>query len=103
MSGNPHVERFQELRVYQAAVEVSREIFRLSGAFPKEEAFALTSQIRRSARSTGVQIAEAWAKRRYAKHFVASSLTRMANRWRRSTESERPWPAGTSQRLMPTG
>ncbi|MCK4329442.1 four helix bundle protein [candidate division WOR-3 bacterium] len=31
-------------------------------------------QIRRSSRSVGAQIAEAWAKRRYEKHFV-SKLT----------------------------
>jgi four helix bundle protein len=31
----------------------------------------LTDQIRRSSRSVGAQIAEAWAKRRYEKHFVS--------------------------------
>jgi four helix bundle protein len=34
----------------------------------------LTSQIRRSSRAIGAQIAEAWGKRRYEKHFV-SKLT----------------------------
>ena len=34
----------------------------------------MTDQIRRSSRSVGAQIAEAWAKRRYEKHFV-SKLT----------------------------
>jgi four helix bundle protein len=34
----------------------------------------LTSQIRRSSRSIGAQIAEAWAKRKYERHFV-SKLT----------------------------
>jgi four helix bundle protein len=36
--------------------------------------YSLTDQIRRSSRSVGAQIAEAWAKRRYEKHFV-SKLT----------------------------
>jgi four helix bundle protein len=36
--------------------------------------FALTSQIRRSSRSIGAQISEAWAKRRYEKAFL-SKLT----------------------------
>jgi len=36
--------------------------------------FSLTDQIRRSSRSIGAQIAEAWAKRRYEKHFI-SKLT----------------------------
>lgn len=35
--------------------------------------FSLTDQIRRSVRSVGAQIAEAWAKRRYEKHFVSKS------------------------------
>jgi four helix bundle protein len=34
----------------------------------------LTDQVRRSSRSIGAQIAEAWGKRRYEKHFV-SKLT----------------------------
>jgi four helix bundle protein len=36
--------------------------------------YSLTDQIRRAARSVGAQIAEAWGKRRYEKHFV-SKLT----------------------------
>jgi len=46
----------------------------LSKTFPKEETYSLTNQIHRSSRSIGVQIAEAWGKRRYKKHFV-SKLT----------------------------
>ncbi len=34
----------------------------------------MTDQIRRSSRSIGANIAEAWAKRRYEKHFI-SKLT----------------------------
>jgi len=69
-----YAKSFKELRVYQTAREVSRTVFRLSQAFPKEETYSLTDQIRRAARSVGAQIAEAWAKRRYEKHFV-SKLT----------------------------
>jgi four helix bundle protein len=46
----------------------------LSKTFPKEETYSLTDQIRRSSRSVGAQIAEAWGKRRYKKHFI-SKLT----------------------------
>jgi four helix bundle protein len=60
--------------VYQKAREVSRAVFKLSKAFPKEEMYSLTDQARRAARSVGAQIAEAWGKRRYEKHFV-SKLT----------------------------
>jgi len=53
---------------------VSQEIFTLTTRFPREEIYSLTSQVRRSSRSVGAQIAEAWAKRRYEKHFI-SKLT----------------------------
>jgi four helix bundle protein len=53
---------------------VSKEIFILSKNFPKEEKFSLTDQMRRSSRSVGAQIAEAWGKRRYEMHFI-SKLT----------------------------
>jgi four helix bundle protein len=36
--------------------------------------YSLTNQVRRSSRSIGAQIAEAWAKRKYEKHFI-SKLT----------------------------
>jgi four helix bundle protein len=69
-----YARSFKDLRVYQKTREVSHAVFALSKAFPKEEMYSLTDQIRRSARSVGAQIAEAWGKRRYEKHFV-SKLT----------------------------
>ena len=69
-----YVRSFKELRVYRKAREVSQAVFRLSKAFPREETYSLTDQFRRAARSVGAQIAEAWGKRRYEKHFV-SKLT----------------------------
>jgi four helix bundle protein len=69
-----HVRSFKELRVYQKTKAVSQAVFKLSKQFPKEETYSLTDQFRRAARSVGAQIAEAWGKRRYEKHFV-SKLT----------------------------
>jgi len=69
-----HAKSFRDLAVYQKAKKVSRGIFEISKGFPKEETYSLTSQIRRASRSIGAQIAEAWAKRRYERHFV-SKLT----------------------------
>ncbi len=68
------VQSFDELEVYRLAFAVQQEIFELSKRFPKEEAYSLTDQIRRSSRSVGANIAEAWRKRRYPAHF-ASKLT----------------------------
>ena len=69
-----HANSFRDLIVYQKAKSVSRLIFELSKTFPNEEKYSLTDQIRRSSRSIGAQIAEAWGKRRYKKHFI-SKLT----------------------------
>jgi len=68
------VQSFNELEIYQLAFALQQEIFELSKRFPKEEAYSLTDQIRRSSRSVGANIAEAWRKRRYPAHF-ASKLT----------------------------
>ncbi|MBL8045879.1 MAG: four helix bundle protein [Anaerolineales bacterium] len=69
-----HAASYRDLMVYQKARELSREIFRLTLKFPKDELYSLTSQIRRSARSIGANLAESWAKRRYENHFI-SKLT----------------------------
>ena len=65
---------FRDLIVYRKAREVSRLIFEVSKSFPKEETYSLIDQVRRSSRSIGAQIAEAWGKRRYERHFI-SKLT----------------------------
>ena len=70
----PHANSFRDLIVYQKAKALAKDIFEVSKRFPKEEMYSLTDQIRRASRSIGAQIAEAWAKRRYVKHFV-SKLT----------------------------
>lgn len=74
MSSLAHAMSFRDLLVYQKARAVSRRIFQMSKQFPRDERYSLTDQIRRSSRSVGAQITEAWAKRRYQNHFV-SKLT----------------------------
>jgi four helix bundle protein len=65
---------FQKLLAYQKAFELAMEIFEISKSFPSEEKFALTDQIRRCSRSVCANIAEAYRKRIYTKHFI-SKLT----------------------------
>ncbi len=65
------VKGFRDLEVYMQSRQLAREIFELTKKFPKEEMYSLTDQVRRSSRSVGGQIAEAWGKRRYEKHFVS--------------------------------
>ena len=68
------IESFRNLKVYQTTFNLQQEIFEISKGFPKEELYSLTDQIRRSSRSIGANVAEAWHKRRYQAHFV-SKLT----------------------------
>ena len=65
------IQRYRELRVYQAAMDAAMEIFHLSKSFPPEEKYSLTDQIRRSSRSVCSNIGEAWRKRRYKAAFIA--------------------------------
>lgn len=69
--GLPFARGFWELVAYQRARALQRRVFELSKKFPREEMYSLTDQARRAARSIGAQIAEAWGKRDYEKHFVS--------------------------------
>ncbi len=69
-----YVKSFRDLEVYKLSRKLAGDVFEASKKFPREEMYSLTDQARRSSRSIGGQIAEAWGKRRYEKHFV-SKLT----------------------------
>ena len=64
----------KDLEAYGLAYDLAMDIFEISKAWPKEEKYALTDQIRRSSRSVCANLREAWAKRRYPAHFL-SKLT----------------------------
>ena len=68
------INSHRELKAYQMSFETGMEIFNVSKSFSKEETYSLTDQIRRSSRTVSANIAEAFRKRRYPKHFV-SKLT----------------------------
>ena len=50
--------RFEKLDVWQKAIEFADLVYELTGAFPSEERFGLTSQMRRAAVSISSNIAE---------------------------------------------
>ncbi|MCM4166415.1 hypothetical protein KCTC52924_03348 [Arenibacter antarcticus] len=52
------MHRFEELIIWQKAMNITEEVYLLSAEFPKEEKFGLKSQIRRSAVSIASNIAE---------------------------------------------
>jgi four helix bundle protein len=64
------IKSSKDLTVYKEAYNLSMEIFRISKLWPVEEKYSLTDQIRRSSRSVCTNLREAWAKRRYASHFI---------------------------------
>jgi four helix bundle protein len=50
--------KFEELRVWHMALDMSVAIHRLTEQFPKDELYILTSQIKRAADSIALNIAE---------------------------------------------
>ena len=61
--------RFPDLLAYQKSFTLAMKLFQITKLFPKEEMYSLTDQIRRSSRSVPANIAEAYRKREYPKHF----------------------------------
>jgi len=52
------MHNFRELKIWQVAMDISKEVFLITKEFPKEELYSLTSQINRSAISIPSNIAE---------------------------------------------
>lgn len=52
------MHRFEDLKIWQKAMEIAEACYRISAEFPSEEKFNLISQIRRSAVSIPSNIAE---------------------------------------------
>ena len=65
------IRSHKELDTYMMAFKTAMSIFQLRKSFPKDEKYSLTDQIRRSSRSVCANLAEAFRKRKYPKHFVS--------------------------------
>lgn len=53
---------FEDMTAWQEAITLAVSIYQLTKTFPKEEQFALTSQIRRAATSISANIAEGFGR-----------------------------------------
>jgi four helix bundle protein len=65
------IRSHRDLQIYQESVACAMTLFEETKLFPREEVYALTSQIRRSSRSVSANIVEAWRKRRYKAAFIS--------------------------------
>ncbi len=66
------IQSFRELRVWQAAMELVVNVYRISAIFPVTENHGLTSQIRRASVSVPSNIAEGFGRHNYKEyiHFL---------------------------------
>lgn len=60
---NEAAKTFEDLKVWKKSHELVLDIYRTTRQFPKDETFALTSQIRRAAVSTPSNIVEGFNRR----------------------------------------
>jgi four helix bundle protein len=56
------IESYRDLRVWQEAMDLAESCYRLTAAFPRDELFGLTSQIRRASSSIPANIAEGYGR-----------------------------------------
>ncbi len=70
------VRSFEDLLAWQEARELAKEAYVVTRSFPKDEQFALTSQMRRAATSVTANIAEGFSRQTVADkaHFYSMAL-----------------------------
>ncbi len=64
------IQDHRDLIVWQKAMDTAMRVFEVTKAFPAEERYSLTDQMRRASRSVAAQIAEGWRRRRYRAAFI---------------------------------
>lgn len=60
---------YQDLRVYQLARELDKEIFQLTKNFPRSELYGLADQLRRSTHSIVSNIVEGYGRHFYPQEY----------------------------------
>lgn len=66
-----NIKSYKDLIIWQKSIDLAVEVYKLSSKFPKEEVYGLTSQIRRAATSTSLNIAEGYG-RNTTKNYINS-------------------------------
>ena len=63
------LKNYKELKVWQKSYKLCLDVYRITGIFPKEEMYGLTSQMRRSAVSVPSNIAEGYGRKTTADYI----------------------------------
>ena len=63
------IHSYQDLTVWQKAMDLAEQCYRLTKTFPKAELFGMTSQIQRAAASVPANIAEGWGRNSTAEYM----------------------------------
>lgn len=75
----PTIKSYRDLIVWQRAMDLAVEVYRMTDGFPKSEAYGLTSQMRRAAVSIASNIAEGHGRtNRHFSNYLSTSLGSMA-------------------------
>ena len=82
---------YRDLEVWRRSIDLVETIYRASSAWPSEEKFGLTSQIRRAAVSVPANVAEGAARRgtREFLQFLSIAKGSLAE-----VETQLIWPSG---------
>ncbi|MDP3898818.1 MAG: four helix bundle protein [Mesorhizobium sp.] len=62
MADDDSIRSYRDLRVWNEAMELAAECYQVTKAFPREEMFGMTSQIRRAGASVPANIAEGYGR-----------------------------------------
>ena len=76
MSEHTGTPSYRELRVWNTAMSLVLEVYRITAAFPQAERFALTTQLRRAAVSVPSNIAEGNARSTRGEYKTFLSIAR---------------------------
>lgn len=66
---------YKNLKAWEKCDELAKEIYRVSASFPRDEIYALTSQLRRAGLSAPTNIVEGYARRSKSKKEFYQFLT----------------------------
>jgi four helix bundle protein len=72
-------QHFKDLIVWQKAMDLVADVYRLTDSFPKREVYSLTDQIRRAAVSVPSNIAEARLTSTRGSSFTSFATRRFAS------------------------